>query len=1647
MQRRIHNIYKGLFIILSVFFAELRLQGQCGTAYMSSDDTVSCAPNIIKFKVHSFPAGTTFEWDLGSGYVSSDSTYTKLFGTAGTFSVRLKLKYLDGSSCILDYTNFIKVKPIPIPQFSISKNVICKYDDSVIITDITPKSVSRDWLVENTLYSNGPKNLKTFFNLPSGYKFFTIFMKDSFGCEGKKTFDNVAYVSDSLSVDFVADKLSGCISKAVNFTNLTDTMNEAISSWNWSFPGGAVPSASTAYEPKNIIYNLKDTFDVSLMVTTKKGCVYSHVKKDYLTFADSIILNTTFSQTTLCGHDKLKITLNNARSAIPYVQISPKTHVRTTIDPKNLEVKFNDFGKYSIYVSDTVNGCVSEKYYNNWITVNGPIAKIFVRDPHSCLRPDSLRVVDSSLMNIGVGKTLKWDLFFDSLPNVSLQTGTTSTIKFNCTQYARYTVRLIVTGANGCIDTAIKKSALEIKKIVPAFYYAPRPSCPREQVQFTNATSPGTSKVGNRYRWTFYNLSGGILKVDTSYNPFMTYPDSGKYNVKLVAFNNLGCKDSITFLKEVIISRPTPKFQLNDSNICYQDLFNLKAVYKDSAFYKTYYHNWLFQHKDSINQKYTYAGDSIAALLVPGEYNLRYTRYSVRNTCYDTFNLKIRFKVSGANYKTDITPIKGCNPFTSTLKATLLNNYNFKNGNVTPIAVNWTHYYDTNFLSIRQKNINPTKVYVKRSGKFMFDFSYVHPSGCNDTFTFGTLVSGVVSSFIPNNNQYYACVDRPLKVFNVSDKDAIAFKWFIKDSTTGYSFLPNDTAKNARILFTKSGTYTVGLIAIGNGNCNDTSYGTIYVNDIRARFSSVDTMNYCAPIIARISAVPHPAIFEYRWYLGDGDSITNNLSTFGHLYKGNTGPDGSDVKLIVHGYGCSDTLDKKGFIKVIGPIPKFSLSNQTGCEALNVKFTNESKYYRKFFLEYGDGSVLDSITFDHHIYRIFDRSLPFQKFKPILSVIDTFGCFVQYENDSVLVYKSPEANFSVNRDTGCSVLPVTFRNLSIGGVDWQWDFEWDGTIDNRTFSPKHNYPAGDFNPKLIATGPAPNYCTDTAKDIAFIKSYARPDVTFTTDIDTICYNGTINFNANNLPSNSDITRWVWDFGDPFSFKDTSSKQNPSYSFRKIFLSQVSLMVVDKHDCTDTFDKFIYTNDTIGPASTPMNYVTVTNNKDIDINWGKSKFPGFKAYDLYNDGATYTLIYNTSNIKDTTFKVTAASGVNVNTFNYCYVIKTKDKCNSLGSETFPHCTIYLQVIDTAVNDLMLDWLSYNGWGGPGMVSRYRIYRSENGGPFKLYDSTTSTTYIDKKLCNKNFCYYVEAVQKAGKWTSRSNTACKTPKYFPPVEPVNSVRTTVLPDGRTYTQWEPYTQTKNIENYIISRVYQGHSEDEYYDTSDSTWFIDNDPDLNTNTYSYTYTIRVNDHCNTESPPSKLNKTILLTGKSEGYVAKIQWTGYEKWHSGIKKYEVYVRENNTFKLVGTDSTQKEYEFDFLDATLDDSICFKVRAIKDTSVLVESFSNMLCLISDAQVWVPNAFSPNKDGHNDVFIPVSILIFNNTGNPIQDYRMEVYNRWGEMLFVSEDAKIGWDGTYQGKVCQQGQYIYKVTALGLDGITSFNIEGVLILLR
>ncbi len=71
---------------------------------------------------------------------------------------------------------------------------------------------------------------------------------------------------------------------------------------------------------------------------------------------------------------------------------------------------------------------------------------------------------------------------------------------------------------------------------------------------------------------------------------------------------------------------------------------------------------------------------------------------------------------------------------------------------------------------------------------------------------------------------------------------------------------------------------------------------------------------------------------------------------------------------------------------------------------------------------------------------------------------------------------------------------------------------------------------------------------------------------------------------------------------------------------------------------------------------------------------------------------------------------------------------------------------------------------------------------------------------------------------------------------------------------------------------------------------------------------------------------------------------------------------------------------------------------------------------------YVPNAFSPGYDGSNDIFNPVMTA-----GIDIYKYKFSVFNRWGELLFVTNDISKGWDGSYRGsELVQNGVYVWQI---------------------
>jgi len=75
-----------------------------------------------------------------------------------------------------------------------------------------------------------------------------------------------------------------------------------------------------------------------------------------------------------------------------------------------------------------------------------------------------------------------------------------------------------------------------------------------------------------------------------------------------------------------------------------------------------------------------------------------------------------------------------------------------------------------------------------------------------------------------------------------------------------------------------------------------------------------------------------------------------------------------------------------------------------------------------------------------------------------------------------------------------------------------------------------------------------------------------------------------------------------------------------------------------------------------------------------------------------------------------------------------------------------------------------------------------------------------------------------------------------------------------------------------------------------------------------------------------------------------------------------------------------------------------------------------------DIIFYVPNTFTPDGDEFNNIFIPVLT-----SGIDLTSYQMDIFNRWGECIFTTYNPDIGWDGTYLGRMVQDGTYTWKIS--------------------
>ncbi len=107
-----------------------------------------------------------------------------------------------------------------------------------------------------------------------------------------------------------------------------------------------------------------------------------------------------------------------------------------------------------------------------------------------------------------------------------------------------------------------------------------------------------------------------------------------------------------------------------------------------------------------------------------------------------------------------------------------------------------------------------------------------------------------------------------------------------------------------------------------------------------------------------------------------------------------------------------------------------------------------------------------------------------------------------------------------------------------------------------------------------------------------------------------------------------------------------------------------------------------------------------------------------------------------------------------------------------------------------------------------------------------------------------------------------------------------------------------------------------------------------------------------------------------------------------------------------------------------------------------LDSTTQLIQVKGDVLYYVPNAFTPDGDEHNNMFSPVFT-----SGFTPGSYQFDVYNRWGELIFSSQNPQIGWDGYYNFMKCSEGMYAYSIKFVVISSNELRSITGHVNLLK
>jgi gliding motility-associated-like protein len=340
---------------------------------------------------------------------------------------------------------------------------------------------------------------------------------------------------------------------------------------------------------------------------------------------------------------------------------------------------------------------------------------------------------------------------------------------------------------------------------------------------------------------------------------------------------------------------------------------------------------------------------------------------------------------------------------------------------------------------------------------------------------------------------------------------------------------------------------------------------------------------------------------------------------------------------------------------------------------------------------------------------------------------------------------------------------------------------------------------------------------------------------------------------------------------------------------------------------------------------------------------------------------------------------------------------------------------------------LSWNEYENFDPP--LEYTNLYVSENDGPYSLLTTVPpgQVTYVHSNLQpNTRYSYFVRAISQDH---VKSSTSCrKGVQTYNSPRPMFMYTRYVSVEDNDHVNILFYTDTNaHVQLY---RVLRGTSVsgpftvagDVLDEGQEFISFADYEPDVNTG--SYYYQVEVVDSCGVASVIANTSRTIFLQAEALPDLSnRLTWNAYESWYGRTQGYRVHRRldDSPAEMIADVDSLTLAYTDNISSlAGSANRITYLVEASEGTSnpygFMEISYSNEVLSEQEPKVYLPNAFLPF--GANNLFKPVTVFV------GVEGYEFLIYDRWGQMVFRTEDPGEGWDGKLNGNYVPQGVYVY-----------------------